>query len=189
MGPDSDLSHWEILDEQELYVAEPWIRLSRHRVRLPNGGIVDDYHRIQLPEYVVFIPFTEDGRVVMIRQYKHGPESVNLYVPGGLVDKDEEPLDAAKRELLEEVGYVSDEWHALGAFVPNSNYGCGRAHLFMARSARQVAEPDSGDLEEMQVVLMSIDAIARAIREGEVCSLSTVAAVALASNPMFLGFS
>jgi ADP-ribose pyrophosphatase len=118
--------------------------------------------------------------VVVERNYKHGPRRVCLNLPAGYVEQGEEPLAAARRELREETGYVAEDWVSLGAFSNDGNRGCGVGHLFFARQARQVAEPDAGDLEEMEIRLMGLDEVIEAVRRGDVAVLSVAAAIGLA---------
>jgi ADP-ribose pyrophosphatase len=107
---------------------------------------------------------------------------VNL--PAGYLEPDEDPLEAAKRELLEETGYVAEYWSFLGAFCADGNRGCGRAHIYLATGARRVAEPDSGDLEEMVIDLMAMSELFDAIRRGETPVLGIVAALGLAAEAL-----
>ncbi|HEY9857988.1 MAG TPA: NUDIX hydrolase [Candidatus Obscuribacterales bacterium] len=176
---------WQTIKKQEVFVAAPWIKVSVEQVRLPNGMVVDNYHQIALPDYAVIVAQTADGRVIMERQYKHGVGKVSLMLPGGTIEDNEDPLVAAKRELLEETGYLSDDWQSLGCFIANANYGCGKAHVFVARNVQQVAEPNSGDLEDMEIVLIQPEEVGDALRKGEVIVLGAVMAIALALNPMF----
>ena len=150
---------WELLKSEEVFAAAPWIRLSVQHLRLPDGREVEDFYQIGLPEYVVVCAQTADGTVVMERLYKPGVGKVVLTLPSGMIEDGEEPLTAAKRELLEETGYASNHWQCLGRFVPNGNYGCGKAHLFVARKARQVARPNPDDLEDIEVILSMISFI------------------------------
>lgn len=129
----SRLQLWETRKNQKLFVAEPRIKLSVQQVCLPGGRVVDDYYQIRLAEFTVIFAQTTDGKVIVERQYKHGVGKVNLVLPAGVIEDGEDPLAAAQRELLEETGYTSDDWQPLGRFVVHDNYGCGRAHLFMAR--------------------------------------------------------
>ena len=176
---------WEVLDSREVFVAEPWIRISVHKVRLPDGKVVNDYHKIEFPEYVVVFAQTAGGKAVLERMYKHGVGHPSLVLPSGLIDQGEEPLAAARRELLEETGYTSENWRPLGSFVVNGNYGCGKAHLFMAYEAHQVAQPDSGDLEDMDIITMSPSDLVKAMQSGDVVLIGSAAAIALALNPLF----
>lgn len=179
------MQHWEILQEKELVSADPWLKLSVHQVRLPDGKIVDDYYQIELTEYVVVFAQTETGDAIVLRSYKHGVRDICLILPAGSIEKGEEPIESAKRELMEETGYVAQEWNSLGNFVVHGNYGCGTAHIFSATNAKQIAEPDSGDLETMEILLMSPTEVLEAIHKGEVAGLGTVAAIGLALNPAF----
>ncbi len=96
----------------------------------------------------------EDGHVVMLRQYKHGARRVCLTFPGGSIEAGEMPADAARRELMEEIGCQAQKLESLGAFVTNANQGCNTAHLFRATGCRRVAEPSSGDLENADILMV-----------------------------------
>jgi len=148
--------------------------------------VVEDFHRLAKPDYALVVPRLADGRVLLLRQYKHGPRAVGLHPPGGHLAEGEPPLAAVQRELLEETGYTADQWHSLGAFVVDANQGWGRAHFFMAENARSVATPRSGDLEDMQLVLLTTAQLRSAIIAGEVNVLGAIAALALALNPALI---
>lgn len=171
---------WEVLDVRELLNAQPWFSVSVEKVRLPDGRVIGDYHQLRLPHYVVIVACTGEGQVMLLHQYKHGFRQACLTLPGGIVEEGERPEASARRELLEESGHEADRWTSLGSFVPHSNYGCGMAHLFLARNLRRVAEPASGDLEEARIVFVSKEDLVDSIREGKIVSLSSVAALGLA---------
>jgi ADP-ribose pyrophosphatase len=179
------LRQWHVLRSRNLLSAHPWVSVSSQTIRLPDGRVINDYYQIRTPEFAVFHVTTPDRKVIVIRQYKHGIGRVSLTLPGGLIDPSEKPLDTARRELLEETGYQAIGWRSLGNYVPNSNYGCGRAWFFTAVGAQKVAEPQSGDLEEMEIVLMLQKRLLAALKRGEVVSLSSAAIIALAANRSF----
>ncbi len=176
-----ELRAWQVLATRTLLAAEPWVSVSAQKIKLPDGRIVRDFYQIKTPAFAVFYVKTCANRVILLRQYKHGIRKVSLTIPGGLIASGESPLKAAKRELLEETGYVAQNWKALGVFTPNSNYGCGQACFFVADHARRVAEPCSGDLEEMEIVLMPEGRLRKALMCGEVKSLASATAIALAA--------
>ena len=79
-----------------------------------------------------------------------------------------------QRELLEETGYVADNWQPLGSLWGNSTRGCGTYHLFYASRAQQIQEADSGDLEELKLLLWTRDQVEAAIDQGQVKSLGVM---------------
>jgi ADP-ribose pyrophosphatase len=78
----------------------------------------------------------------------------------------------------------SEDWASLGSYVVDGNYGVGTAHVFLARAARRVSEPASGDLEEMEIVVIPVAEVRDYVRRGEVVQLSSVAALALAEQTL-----
>lgn len=161
-GPDRP---WDVLGRRTLLRTERGIEVAVETVRLPDGRIIDDYHQIVVGDSASVYAETPDGKVIVIRHYCHGARRHSIGLPGGRVDPSETPLEAAKRELLEETGHSASDWTFLGSFVRNGNQGGGVDHLFRASAARRITTPDSGDLEEITVCAMTRDEL-RAVLEG-----------------------
>jgi ADP-ribose pyrophosphatase len=148
-------------------------------VRLPNGQIVRDFYQVALPDFALVVPVTAEGLVVALRQYKHGVKRVSTMFPAGIMQEGEEPLACAQRELLEETGYASSQWHEFGAFVVDGNRGCGRAHVFVALAARRDSEPKRDELEPLEVRLATPAELLQDVAAGEMVGLAHVAALML----------
>jgi ADP-ribose pyrophosphatase len=140
----------------------------------------DGFHHVALPEFSLVVPMTADGQFVMIREFKPGANAVTLNAPAGGLQGGEDPLEAARRELLEETGYAAPDWHALGSFIVDGSTGGGRGHLFLARGATRVAAPTLDETEEIDVVVLDEPALRAALRAGEVRMMPTACAVGLA---------
>jgi ADP-ribose pyrophosphatase len=171
---------WRTLSRRTVFAAGPIKEIAVETVQLPDGQIVGDYYQIRLPDYVLIYAEMDDGTVPMLRQYKHGLRRVCLAFPGGAIGDAESPLDAARRELREELGCEADGWDSLGAFVTNANQRCNTAHLFRARGARQVVAPASGDLEDAAIVHLESAALLMPERITEIGQASHVALLFLA---------
>lgn len=179
------MRHWRTLARRVVYSQLPWLEVALEQVELPDGRVIDDFIQLRGRDFVVVVPFTTDGRIVAERAYKHGIRRVALALPAGLLEPGEAPLEAARRELLEETGYAAERWTALGSYVVDSNYGLNTEHVFVADGATKVREPESGDDEEIEVLLVGTDEMLAALRRGDIAQLSSAAAlgIALSTRP------
>ena len=171
---------WHVLSNTVLLDCAPWLRVYREHVRLPNGHELDDYYRIDMPDWAQIFAVTEDGHVPMVRHYKHGAGVTSLELPAGYLDEGEAPDEAARRELLEETGLVADEWRALGSYFIDGNRGCGATHIFLARGARQVRAPQLEASEIMEQKRLTLAEVRAAWLGGTFKNLGTLGAVGLA---------
>ena len=148
---------------------------------LPDGRVIEDWPWVESREFANVVAVTERGLFLLFRQTKYAVEGTTLGPVGGYLDPGEAPLDAARRELLEETGYEASEWTSLGRYVVDGNRGCGVGHLFLARGARKVAEPEADDLEEQELLLLTRAEVEEQLVAGglEVLSWAATAALAL----------
>lgn len=142
--------------------------VSRLRARSPRDGSEHDFYTIDAADWVNVVPLTPEGRLVMIRQYRHGSGDVTLEIPGGIVDPGETPRDAAARELLEETGYAPAEVAPLGSVNPNPALFGNRLHTFVARGCRRVDEVRNSGTEETVVELVERSEMGRLLDDGSI---------------------
>lgn len=177
--PNGPHDRWKVLDRTTVFAAPPRVAVLRERVLLPDGRIVDDYYRVDLQDSVTILAETADGGVLCLEHYKHGAGRVTLTLPAGLIEAGEDPLAAARRELLEETGHIAERWTSLGCYVLNGNQHGAVCHVFHAVDARAVAIPDSGDFEDSRLQVLTRAGIDAALDGGRFAVISDAAAVAL----------
>ncbi len=156
--------------------------MEEHTIKLPDGEVISDWPWLIIPNAAIVLPVTEEEKFLCFRQTKYAVEGTTLAPVGGMLETGEAPLAAAKRELLEEMGCEAGEWVNLGSYILDPNRGIATMHLFLALNARQVAAPDSDDLEDQEVLSLSREEIEHAASAGEFKIMAWAAVVAMALN-------
>jgi 8-oxo-dGTP pyrophosphatase MutT (NUDIX family) len=154
-------------------------RVSRTLARSPHTGSVHPFFRIDADAWVNVVALTDDDRVVLVRQWRHGAGEVTLEIPGGAVDPGESPQAAAERELLEETGFRARALESLGVLNPNPALFGNRVHTFVARGCERVSEVRNHGLEETAVELVPRGELRERVRAGQIDHALVVAALHL----------
>lgn len=171
---------WKTKTRRTILDQRPWLLVETHTVELPDGRLIPDWPWIITPDYVNVVAVTEDARCLCSRQVKYGLEGTTLGIVGGFVEEGEEPIQAARRELLEETGYESTDWTHLGSYRVDPNRGVAIGHFYLARQARYVTPRNTDDLEEQEIVLLTRSEMEAALAGEEFKVLAWAASVALA---------
>lgn len=123
---------------------------------------------LETREWVNVVARTEQGRILVVRQYRFGSGRVTTEIPGGVVDPGESPLEAARRELREETGHEAERWTSLGVSAPNPAFHDNGCHHFLAEGARPVGEPQMDPGEDIVVDSLDEAALRAAVAGGEI---------------------
>lgn len=165
---------WKIIESQYL-VKRPWLTARRDTVELADGRINNEYYVLEYPDWVNVIAITRDGQFIMERQYRHGLQVFSTELPCGVMEKNEAPLQAAQRELLEETGYAGGEWVKLMEICANPGSQNNLTHCYLATGVEKVAEQSLDDTEELSVLLMREDEVKKLLLDGNICQALMVA--------------
>lgn len=132
------------------------------------GKHVDAYYVLEYPDWVNAMALTEDGRVLLIRQYRHAIGEVVVEIPGGVMDEEDAgPEVAIRRELLEETGYAFSEVYGLGKVSANPSTTTNLVHMFLAVGGKKVQEQDLDDNEEIEVFTVTIAELQEMLKKRE----------------------
>lgn len=152
--------------ETEASLAVRKLRFERNRLALPMG-VEGTYGMVRHPGASLAVPVLDDGRVVILRQYRFAVAARLLEFPAGTLEEGEEPLPSMQRELGEEAGYSAARWDSLGVMVPCPGYSDERIHLFLARELTPLAvQPAGDDDEDLEVLLLDPEELDCALASG-----------------------
>jgi ADP-ribose pyrophosphatase len=166
---------WKTLSSEYLF-NDLWFKIRKDVCETPEGKIVDPYYVYEFTEWVAAVPVTEDGKIVMIRQYRHAYGDVCIEFPGGCVDNTDKNFEeAVKRELLEETGYSFSSFKPLGVISPNPSTNNNLMHMFLATGGKKTSEQILDQNEEIEVDLFTMDEVKQLIRENKIIQSMHVA--------------
>ncbi|WP_316791549.1 NUDIX hydrolase [Pedobacter frigoris] len=143
-----EIQKWQRLSSKYL-VREKWATLRVDTCDLQNGRIKDDYYVLEYPNWVNAIALTQDHKIILVRQYRHAGDIVSLEVPGGVIDGDELPETAIKRELLEETGYTFERAELIATLYPNPATANNVTYTYLLRGG---IKTDDQHLDEHEIL-------------------------------------
>jgi ADP-ribose pyrophosphatase len=168
------IKHWKLLDstiESDCRV----FSVRTERAVSPRTGKNGTFHTIDSAPWVNVIAITNEGDVVLIRQYRHGNHQVTLEIPGGL-GEEADPADAAIRELLEETGFEGDPPKLLGSVSPNPALFSNRCYTYLIENVRETGSMALDENEDIEVELFPLSRISSLIRDGSIDHALVIAA-------------
>ncbi|MEX6689745.1 NUDIX hydrolase [Danxiaibacter flavus] len=172
-----DQLKWKTISSEYLS-HEPWFTVRKDVCEKPDGKIVNDYYVFEFPEWVTCFAMTEDGKVILEKQYRHAANEVCIELPGGCVDNTDASLeDAIRREMLEETGYSFETVHYLGKISANPSTNANLMHMFVATGGKLIQEQQLDHNEEIEVFLASVEEVMQLAEEKRILQsmhLSTI---------------
>lgn len=135
----------------------------------PDGKIIEPYYVYEFPNWVTAFAVTEEGKVIVERQFRYALNQTHFEMPGGCVDESDASLqDAIARELLEETGYAFNHYEYLGKSSANPSTNNNLMHYFMATGGKKIAEQNFDEGEDIEVYLMDMDEVIKLVENDEI---------------------
>ena len=178
--------HWKINNSEYLF-KNHWLTLRADTCEKPDGAIIEPYYVYEFSDWVTAVPFTKDGKIIMIKQYRHALGDISIEIPGGCVDQGDTNLQTAcARELLEETGYVFDSYKYLCKTSANPSTNNNLMHIFLAEGGKwqNVQQLDAG--EDIEILLLSVDEVKGLLKENKIIQSMHVTALMYAFEKLKL---
>jgi ADP-ribose diphosphatase len=176
-------SDWKVI-QRKLIFQNPWIELHQDKVETRTGKVMD-YTWYKSTDVAVIVPFLEKDNLVMIRQYRYPLEKVLLEFPAGHIEHGEAAANAAKRELLEETGYIADKIDYMYTYHPSVSKSSQLVYIFRARDLIEQRANHDGVEDIIRTEIISVEELENMIRERRIESAGTLLAFLICCSGMF----
>lgn len=162
-----EILKWQKLSSVYL-VREKWATLRVDTCELQNGTVKDDYYVLEYPNWVNAVALTEDNKIIMVRQYRHAGDIISLEIPGGVIDGDEKPEDAIRRELLEETGYSFTSSELISTVYPNPATANNVTYTYLLKGGAKTHQQHLDEHEILNVEEYSIEEVKQLIKDNKI---------------------
>lgn len=173
------MEKWKLVSSK-MALDNKWFKIRQDGIKLPNGKIIDDYFVWLYGDVVLVVLMTEKGEFVLVKQYKHGAGEFVIEFPAGVVDKGETPEEAAHREVAEETGYSFKDLKLLTTVHANPTKAIGKIFIYLAKNAVKNKEMRLDETEDIEVLIINKNEIAKMIESGEICTADSITGFFLA---------
>ena len=163
---DKDMK-WKTLSQKYL-IEKPWLTARVDKVELPTGAIIDEYYVLEYPDWVNTIAITKDGMFVFVRQYRYAIGKTVNELCAGVIEKGEDPMDAAKRELMEETGFGGGKWQKWMTISANPSTHTNLTHCYLAMDVERMDVQHLDQAEDIEVRLFSREKVMDMLEKGEI---------------------
>ncbi len=183
MNQKNEELRWEEVKNEHI-MQDAWIDFRRCDYRLPNGEIIGPVYNYSKHSFALIVATDEQGRFICVRQYRHGIDEITTEFPAGgieykeksdvpyithdnIIATEEDAFEAAKRELKEETGYVSNEWTHLLTVPAHATLSNSRVHIYAATNCKKVSGQELDDTEFLYVKELEEEELLKRINGGD----------------------
>lgn len=159
---------WKLIKSENL-IDSRWLSIKKDKVELPNGMVIEDFYSVTIPDAAAIVAIDEHNNVILKKEFKYATGEELIEIPAGMFEPDEvDGLEVAKRELLEETGYISDKWIYFGDTVESSSKLTNRMYIYLAQNCKRVSDQKLDETEELEVLVVPMEEAIEMIMRNEI---------------------
>lgn len=162
-----EILKWQKMASKYL-VKERWATLRVDTCKLQNGAIKDDYYVLEYPNWVNAVALTRENKIILVRQYRFAADIISLEIPGGVIDDDEAPETAIKRELQEETGYSFESCELVATLYPNPATATNKTFTFLLKGGIKTHEQHLDEHEILNVEEYTIEEVKQLLKDNKI---------------------
>ena len=164
---------WKTIHSDKVFTS-PYVVVHKDKVELPGGVQIDDFYTVTVPDAAAIVALTSEKQILLKCEYRYSCQEETVEIPAGTFDKKEtNPLDVAKRELLEETGYISNQWTYLCSTREHTAKLTNRMHIFLAENCEKVETQHLDETEQIELITVTFDKAIEMVMNNEIsCSTS-----------------
>ena len=167
---------WKVEQDNKVYET-PIFSLQQIKLIPDQKRTPSDFYVLDAPEWINIIALTPENEILLVEQYRAGIDEPTLEIPGGMVDSGEEPMEAAKRELLEETGFESEKWSKFGKISANPAIQNNFTHLYLALDCIKTDEQKMDGTEDILLHQLPLNHFLELVKNGTVHHSIVLAAI------------
>lgn len=159
---------WKTLTSEKL-IDTDYVSVNKDKVQPPDGAVIEDFYMVTIADAAMIAAVTADGKILLKKEFRYPCGEEVIECPAGMFEKNEtDPLAVAKRELLEETGYISEKWTYLGSTIDNPSKLTNRMHLFLAENCLKVSGQYLDENEHVSVLVVPLQTAVDMVMDGRI---------------------
>ena len=167
---------WKVKKTERILDSE-YVKVDKDDVILPHGREIKDFYKVTIKDCAAVVALTDDGKVVLKKEYRHCYGEELIEIPAGVLEDGEEPLETAKRELEEETGYVGKKWTYLGKIVESSAKLTNYMYIYLAEDCAKKSNQKLDYGEDIEVLTVSLEEAVEMIMSNQIICSSSIGAI------------
>lgn len=166
------MEKWKTINSKSL-VDNKWVKVRKDEVELPNGSHIDDFYAVTINEAAAIVALDDDGNIILKKEYRYCFKRDLIEIPAGCFEDGEDGLSVAKRELLEETGYTSNDWMFIGETVESSAKLTNYMHIYFANHCHKVSRQHLDETEDVEVIVIPLKEAIDMVMNNQICCNSS----------------